>query len=78
VQLLVDKDGSVRCLYNESIALRQLGALSISRGSHVEPDDQGCWLVDMSPTGGPNLGPFSERSEALQAEQQWLEMHWLR
>ena len=77
MQLLVQTDGTVRCLYDESISLRQLGSLSISRGSHVEPDHHGHWLVDLDPVGGPNLGPFDRRSLALQAERQWLETNWL-
>ncbi len=77
MQLLVQTDGEVRCLYDESIALRQLGSLSIARGSHVEPDHEGRWLADLSPVGGPNLGPFDQRSEALHAERQWLEANWL-
>ena len=78
MQLLVQTDGAVRCLYDERIALKTLGALSISRGSYVEPDHEGRWLIDLAPVSGPNLGPFDQRSEALQAERQWLETHWLR
>jgi hypothetical protein len=77
MQLLVENDGAVRCLYDESIALHRLGSLSISRGSHVEPDHDGHWVIDLAPASGPNLGPFNQRSDALQAERQWLETHWL-
>jgi hypothetical protein len=31
----------------------------------------------MSPVHGPVLGPFPSRSDALTAERQWLEAHWL-
>ena len=44
---------------------------------HVEPEEQGRWLADLSPVNGPVLGPFDHRSEALQAEHDWLERHWL-
>jgi hypothetical protein len=27
--------------------------------------------------GGPVLGPFDHRSDALKAEHDWLEKHWL-
>jgi hypothetical protein len=27
--------------------------------------------------GGPVLGPFDRRSDALEAERDWLERHWL-
>lgn len=32
---------------------------------------------DLSPVGGPRLGPFVLRSVALQAEVEWLEGNWL-
>jgi hypothetical protein len=62
----------VKCLYGEELDLRQLGELSIHRASHVEPDARGQWLADLSPVGGPTLGPFGTRSEALAAEEAWL------
>jgi hypothetical protein len=54
-----------------------LGRLSIARGSHVEPTADGRWTADLSPAGGPLLGPFERRSQALAAEVAWLETHWL-
>ena len=77
MQLLIDRDGSVRCVYDETIDLTQLGRLSISRGSHVEPDKAGRWFADLSPVNGPKLGPFPQRSDALSAEAAWLDAHWL-
>jgi hypothetical protein len=71
--LLVWLDGQVRCLYDETIDLASIGALHIRRASHVEPDSSGRWWTDLSPAGGPVLGPYPLRSEALTAEQQWLE-----
>ncbi|QDV37536.1 hypothetical protein [Tautonia plasticadhaerens] len=75
--LIIERDGSVRGIYGEEIALDALGQPKITRASHVEPDDQGRWLADLSPVGGPVLGPFDGRSEALEAEVAWLEEHWL-
>ena len=75
--LIVNPQGGVRCLYTEGIDLASLGTMSICRASHVEPDDQGQWWADMSPVGGPKLGPFLCRSAALTGEQQWLEEHLL-
>ncbi len=77
MQLLIDGRGHVHCLYGEAIDLASLGQLSIRRASFVEPDAAGCWQADLAPVGGPLLGPFTRRSEALAAEQSWLEMHWL-
>jgi hypothetical protein len=77
MQLLIKPTGDVRCLYGESLDLATLGPLVIRRGSHVEPTDDGAWRCDLSPVGGPALGPFGRRSEALSAEVAWLEAHWL-
>jgi hypothetical protein len=72
MELVVDAGGDVRCIYDESLDLRALGKLLIIRASHVEPDRDGNWWADMGPVGGPVLGPFGSRSEALGAERGWL------
>jgi len=77
MQLVIKPDGLVMCLYGEELDLKQIGALTIHRGSHVEPDKASQWHADMSPVGGPCLGPFASRSDALLAERQWLENYWL-
>jgi hypothetical protein len=77
MQLVVEPNGTIRCLYGEELDLHRLGRLAIRRGSHVEPSD-GRWTADLRPVGGPVLGPFDLRSEALAAERAWLELHWLR
>lgn len=77
MHLLIDSQGQVTCLYSEAIDLASLGDFSIRRASHVESDARGQWLADLSPVGGPILGPFSKRSQALQAKQQLLERNWL-
>jgi hypothetical protein len=74
---VVDARGVVRCLYTEALDLAALGALEIVRASHVEPDTAGRWWADLGPAGGPKLGPFGRRSEALAAEAAWLEAHRL-
>ena len=78
MRFLVKPDGTVRAIYDEAIDLALLGRVTITRASHVEPDEQGRWLADLSPVNGPVLGPFGHRSEALHAEHDWLERHWLR
>ncbi len=74
---VIDGRGQVRCLYDERVDLTVLGQLSITRASHVEPDAEGRWWADLKPVGGPRLGPFAQRSQALAAEHAWLEQHWL-
>ena len=76
MQLHIDSHGTLHCVYDEAIDLASLGLLSIRRASHVEPDDQGRWCVDLSPIGGPRLASFPLRSQALDAERDWLEAHW--
>jgi hypothetical protein len=77
MNLIIEANGLVRGIYGEEIALDALGPLEINRASHVEPDQHGHWSADLSPVGGPVLGPFDRRSEALLAEVEWLEEHWL-
>jgi hypothetical protein len=77
MEIIIDAGGRCRCIYGEVIDLAKLGQLSICRASHVEPTEDGQWLVDLAPVLGPLLGPFSTRSAALAAENAWLETHWL-
>ena len=76
MQLVIEPSGGVRCLYDETLPLAELGRLTIARGSLVEPTEAGRWTADLSPVGGPLLGSFATRSEALAAQREWLE-HWL-
>jgi hypothetical protein len=75
MQLFITPHGTVVCIYSEALDLTPLGSLSITRASHVEPDRQGRWQADLSPVGGPLLGEFRTRSEALAAEIAWLQQH---
>jgi hypothetical protein len=77
MDLLITADGVVRAIHDESIDLAVFGSPVIRRASHVEPDESGHWLADLAPVGGPVLGPFRLRSEALAAEHAWLIRHWL-
>jgi hypothetical protein len=72
MELVVDAGGGVRCIYGEELDLREIGRLSITRASHVEPDVEGYWWADMGPVDGPVLGLYGSRSEALRAERGWL------
>jgi hypothetical protein len=76
MQLHIDPQGTLQCVYSEALDLASLGPLSIRRASQVEPDKRGRWWADLAPVGGPRLGPFARRSQALDAERVWLEAHW--
>jgi hypothetical protein len=78
MELVVQSDGAVRCVYDEAINLAALGRVQITRGSHVEPDDDGRWFADMAVVDGPRLGPCGLRSDALKAEVVWLSENWLQ
>ena len=75
MQLVVHPGGKLRCVYAETIDLARIGRLRISRASHVEPDEEGRWFADLAPVSGPKLGPYPRRSDALNAEAEWLEAH---
>ncbi len=77
MELLIAPTGIVHCVYSETLELAELGQLTIRRASYVEPDGNGSWHVDLQPAGGPRLGPFLRRSDALAAEGDWLTTHWL-
>jgi len=77
MQIIITPSGEVRCIYSEAIDLAALGNPVISRASRVEPNAHAQWYADLSPVNGPCLGPFAHRSEALAAENQWLDRYWL-
>ena len=66
------KDGVAEMIYNDNILLNDLGNINIKRASYVEPDQNGNWIADMSPIKNIKLGPYKLRSEALDAERNWL------
>ena len=78
MEMIITLAGVVHTIYGEDIPLEALGPMSITRASVVEPDAGGEWHVDLAPVGGPKLGPYSRRSNALTAEVDWLRRHWLR
>lgn len=77
MDLILTPAGHLRCVYDEAIDLAALGTPQIERASHVEPAASGGWTADLSPVGGPVLGPFALRSAALTAERDWLIQYWL-
>lgn len=77
MELIISSSGHVRCVYSEELDLTTFGPAKIQRASHVEPTADGHWTADLSPVYGPILGPFLLRSEALEAEIDWLKKQWL-
>ena len=75
MEIYIDPSGIAACIYDEAIDLTAIGVVSIRRASHDEPDRQGRWWADMAPIGGPRLGPYSRRSEALASEKQYILSH---
>ena len=73
-QIKIDLDGKIHFIWSDTfVELAELGHSTIRRASHVEPNRDGQWEADLSLSGGPRLGPFRTRSEALNAEISWLE-----
>lgn len=76
MRLRVESDGTILGLYDEKLDLSAMGNLVIQRASQVEPQGD-TWTVDLALSDGPILPGFAKRSEAIQAEVQWLENHRL-
>lgn len=77
MQIAIAADGTTRFIHNDVLDAKELGAASIQRASHVEPNDDLTWNADLTPVNGPVLGPFPTRAAALAAEVLWLERNWL-
>ena len=69
--IFVEQAGNLLYIYDESLDASCLGEVTIRRASVVDPRHQG-WFADLSPSGGPILGPFAKRSQAIDAELSWL------
>ena len=75
--LVVERNGNVRLIYDETINLHCLGDPIVRRASYVEPVERGGWIADLSLMNGPILGPFKMRGEAIEKEVRWLRSYWL-
>lgn len=72
----ISPEGVLHFVYDDRLrGLLALGEAEIRRASHVEPTADGRWTADLSPSGGPVLGPFRLRQAALDAERRWLDAH---
>lgn len=82
LHLTIMPDGTLRYVHDDDLS-KLLSALSgkqeVRRASHVEPSTYPSglvvWTADLSPVGGPSLGPFERRGDALSAEITWLRKH---
>ena len=71
-------NGDIKFIYSEELReIVEHGTAHIERVSHVEPNDDAEFTADLSPVGGPTLGPFKLRQDALNAEVEWLESNIL-
>lgn len=75
----VGDDGRVTAVYSDDLRelFELLGGGKIRRASHVEPDEDGRWVADLSPVGGPRLPATDRRSDALGAEREYLQSRLL-
>jgi hypothetical protein len=76
-EIIIQAGGTARFIYSDELYALCSGRATVRRASHVEPTADGTWTADLTPVGGPLLGPFKTRRLALQAEVQWLRQHWL-
>lgn len=72
----VDVAGVLTFVWSDELyPLTVEGATAIYRASHVEPDIRGGWRADLSPIGGPVIGPYRLRRQAIEAEVEWIQDH---
>ena len=73
MNVTVTPQGDIRFVWDDALhAVTTLGPWTRRRASHVEDDGHGCFTADMSPMGGPVLGPFHLHKDAIAAEVAWL------
>jgi len=74
MKIRISSHGQIRFIYKDALLpLINKGISVIKRASSVEPNLNGQWEADMKACGGPKLGPFNLRDDALKAEVKWLE-----
>lgn len=75
MSLVIAHTPSMKFVYKDELRpLLEIGEAQVCRASHVEPCGTQ-WTADLSPVGGPLLGPFDLRQDALDAEVAWLAAH---
>jgi hypothetical protein len=80
-RVVLIKGGRIHFIYDDAMRpLMDQGKTEVRRASYVEPINTPVgvkWQADMSPVGGPVLGPFDLRQQALDREIEWLNEHSL-
>lgn len=87
ISVIIEKDGTLRFLYDYNSQEGQLLSdelikdtnAHIERRSHINPKvtENGVkWFVDLSPSAGPELGPFESRAIAIEEEIAWINNNW--
>lgn len=78
-RIFIGAHGDLVAVHSDALAalLAGVGLTHAQRASHVEPTSGPslAWSADLSPVGGPRLGPFTTRAAALRAERLWLDNH---
>ena len=82
--ITVKPNGELVFIYDDSLRnLMSQGDACVRRASNVEPGDPAKnqdtlqWFADLAPVHGPILGGFDTRSEALDAEVEWINTNLL-
>lgn len=70
IEIVIHVDGTIQMVHDDDAAgLFKGETVTTFRASHVEPNPSGAgWIADMRTVGGPVLGPFERRDEALNEE----------
>ena len=78
IALTIDENGNGKAIYSDELAdyFAATGA-KITRASSVEPGLDGKWTVDLTVSGGPIIGGFRLRDDALKYEVEWLNKNYL-
>lgn len=74
INIFVGDDGSISYVYDDEVDRFFRGAGFegvVRRASRVEPCEGG-WSADLALVGGPVLGPFEDRAQAIAEEVEWL------
>ncbi len=65
MRVVIEKDGTLRMIYTDSLDVRDMGESEIWRVGRVEPTEDSQWEVEVT---GKAIGRFSLREEALREE----------